>query len=305
MEIKADGRYEGRMIREVLKKDLGYSVNLIKKLKFSPDGIRVNGEWVTVRYVLKKGDVLSLKTEDGEDEVSPYVIPQDLPVDILYEDEYVTVINKPAGMPSHPSHGHRLDTAANALAFRYSGRPYVFRPVNRLDKDTSGCMLTANTRDASYKMYCSMVRGSIKKKYLAVVNGVPEPSGTLISHMRRKDESIIEREECSEDAPGAKLAVTSYRVISCTGSHSLLELSPLTGRTHQLRVQLASRGFPITGDSLYGPSSPLIGRHALHSWMTEFPHPYTGETMRPKAPLPDDMRELAIALGLDISEAEG
>ena len=97
MEIKADGRYEGRMIREVLKKDLGYSVNLIKKLKFSPDGIRVNGEWVTVRYVLKKGDVLSLKTEDGEDEVSPYVIPQDLPVDILYEDEYVTVINKPAG----------------------------------------------------------------------------------------------------------------------------------------------------------------------------------------------------------------
>ena len=298
MDIIIDNNYEGMLIREVLKNKLGYSVNLIKKLKFSPDGIRVNGEWVTVRYTLKHGDVLSLAVEDKEEDVSPYIIPADLPLEVIYEDEYVTAINKPYNMPSHPSLGHQLDTAANALAHRYRDRVYVFRPVNRLDRDTSGCMLTSNTRDASYKMYLAMTGGEIQKSYLAVLDGIPaSDEGVLESYMHRKPDSIIEREETTPDAPDAKPAVTTYRVLAKSGTHSIVLASPITGRTHQIRVQFAGIGCPVTGDSLYGTESPWIERHALHSWRTEFPHPMTGERIPVTAPIPADMRALMDALG--------
>lgn len=288
------------LIREVLKKELLYSVNLIKKLKFSPDGIRVNGEWVTVRYKLRHGDTLSLAVEDKEEDVSPYIIPSaELSLDVIYEDEFVTAVNKPYNMPSHPSHGHRLDTVANALAYRYRDRVYVFRPVNRLDRDTSGCMLTANTRDASYKMYLSMTGGLIKKTYLAVLDGnMPDDCGKLESYMHRRDDSIIIREETSPDTPDAKPAVTVYRVIARTDEYCAVLASPITGRTHQLRVQFAGAGCPITGDTLYGSESPFIARHALHSLKTSFPHPNTGENITVTAPVPEDMRVLLEKIGL-------
>ena len=305
MDILIDGNYEGMTIREVLFRELGYSVNLIKKLKFSEGGIFVNGKWVTVRYVLAHGDVLSLAVEDKPEDVSPYIIPVDLPLEVLYEDEAITVINKPYDMPSHPSHGHRLDTAANALAFRYADRTYVFRPVNRLDRDTSGCMLTANTKDASYKMYTAMVNGEIRKQYLAVTDGIPaEKSGTIRSFMHRRAESVIEREECDESLPDAKPAVTEYRVLDERDGHALLLCSPLTGRTHQIRVQLCGIGCPITGDTLYGSASPYIARHALHSYETRFPHPYTGEIMTVTAPIPADVRTLMDACGLRLPEGK-
>lgn len=299
MDILIENNYEGMLIREVLKNKLGYSVNLIKKLKFSPDGIRVNGEWVTVRYQLRHGDVLSLAVEDKDEDVSPYIIPIELPLEVIYEDDCVTAVNKPYNMPAHPSLGHPLDTVANALAFRYLDRVYVFRPVNRLDRDTSGCMLTSNTRDASYKMYLAMTNGEIHKSYIAVLDGIPpEDEGTLESHMHRKPDSIIMREETSPDTPDAKPAVTTYRVLAKTETHSVVLASPITGRTHQIRVQFAGIGCPVTGDSLYGAESPHIVRHALHSWQTEFPHPMTGETITVTAPVPEDMRALMDALGL-------
>ncbi len=298
MEIRINNNYEGRLIREVLKIDLGFSVNLIKKLKFSPNGIKVNGEWVTVRYELKHGDVLYLATEDKPEDVSPYIIPIDLPLEVIYEDEYVTAVNKPYNMPSHPSLGHKLDTVANALAFRYSGNAYVFRPVNRLDRDTSGCMLTANTKDSSYKMYSSMVEGKIKKTYIAVLDGIPDKKeGILESYMHRKDESIVERCECSADAPDAKIAVTHYKLLDENGHECVIAASPITGRTHQIRVHFSSIGCPVTGDTLYGAESPFITRHALHSWRTIFPHPMTGEAVTVTSPIPDDISSLMSELG--------
>lgn len=299
MDILIDNNYEGMLIREVLKNKLCYSVNLIKKLKFSPDGIRVNGEWVTVRYELKRGDVLSLAVEDKEDDVSPYIIPVELPLEVIYEDEFVTAINKPYNMPSHPSLGHQLDTVANALAYRYRDRVYVFRPVNRLDRDTSGCMLTSNTKDAAYKMYTSMVEGRIHKSYIALLDGVPEcRAGVLRSFMHRRADSIVEREETTEDAPDSKPAVTNYEVLADNGKNSIVLASPITGRTHQIRVQFAGIGCPVTGDTLYGSESPFIGRHALHSWRTVFPHPMSGEDITVTSPLPEDIRALIDALGL-------
>ena len=298
MEIVVDGRLAGRTVKDVLQRELGFSSNLIKKLKFSENGILVDGRWVTVRHELGEGEVLFLGTEDRAEDVSPYLIPVDLPVEILYEDNWITAVNKPPDMPSHPSQGHRLDTLANALAYRYRHRTYVFRPVNRLDRDTSGCMLTSNTKDASYKMYGAMTGGLIRKEYLAVLDGIPSKAeGKICSFLRRKPDSVIEREECSPDSPGAKEAVTEYRVLAVSGSHALAAASPVTGRTHQLRVQFAGIGCPITGDSLYGAVSPLISRHALHSLRSSFPHPATGERMEVTAPLPRDMADLLAGLG--------
>lgn len=303
MDILIENNYEGRMIREVLKNDLGYSVNLIKKLKFSENGILVNGQWVTVRYELKRGDVLTLAVEDKPEDVSPYIIPSALELPVIYEDEWVTAVNKPYNMPSHPSLGHQLDTVANALAYRYRDKTYVFRPVNRLDRDTSGCMLTSNTKDASYKMYTAMVDGRIHKTYLAVLDGIPEKrEGILDSHMHRRAESIVEREECDPSLPDAKRAVSAYRVLWDNGVQCVAAASPITGRTHQLRVHFSGIGCPVTGDTLYGRESPHIVRHALHSWKTVFPHPVTGESIIAEAPLPEDMVHLLAALELKIPQ---
>lgn len=314
MDILIDSSYDGLIIREVLSSKLGYSSNLIKKLKFSEGGITVNGNFVTVRYVLKKGDILSLRIEDSEADVSPYTIPNDIPLEVIYEDAHVTVVNKPPDMPAHPSLGHQLDTVANALAYRYSGKPYVFRPVNRLDRDTSGCMLTANSKADCYRMYLAMTEGRIKKSYIAVLDGVPKTpylqspnsdsvlnnnsgqlSGRIESYMRRAEGSIIKREETSAGSPEAKLAVTEYRIIYNNERYSLVEAFPITGRTHQLRVQFAGIGCPIVGDTLYGTGSEHISRHALHCIRTSFPHPATGETIEVQAPVPGDIERLLAA----------
>ncbi len=305
MDILIENNYEGMLIREVLRNELGFSVNLMKKLKFSEDGILVNGKWVTVRYVLQRGDVLSLATEDKAEDVSPYIIPVDLPLEVVFEDEFITAINKPYNMPSHPSLGHKLDTVANALAHRYKDKVYVFRPINRLDRDTSGCMLTANTKDAAYKMYRSMVEGRIKKTYIAVTDGVPEkPEGTLRSYMHRKEGSIILREETTEDAPDAKIAVTLYKVLAENGKNAVVLASPITGRTHQIRLHLMGIGCPIVGDSLYYAESEYIDRHALHSWRTTFPHPVSGEETVVISPIPEDIAYLMSALGLETPPEE-
>ncbi len=296
MDILIDNNYEGLNIREVLAARLGYSSNLIKKLKFSEGGITVNGNFVTVRYVLQRGDVLSLAVEDKESDVSPYTIPCDLPLEVIFEDDWVTAVNKPPDMPAHPSLGHKLDTVANALAHRYGDKPYVFRPVNRLDRDTSGCMLTANSKAASYKMYRAMTEGRIRKRYLAVLSGVPEEKeGRIETYMRRTEDSIIKRMETAADDPEGKIAVTEYKVLYCSDDFSIVEAYPITGRTHQLRVQFAGIGCPIAGDTLYGEASPHIGRQALHCIATTFPHPADGRPVTVTAPLPADMRLLISA----------
>lgn len=305
MDILITGQYVGMNIRTLLQRELGYSANLIKKLKFTENGITVNGVFKTVRYELAEGDILSLAVEDTAKDVSPYTIPAELPIGILYEDEWLTVVDKPANMPAHPSLGHQLDTVSNALAWRYREKPYVFRPVNRLDRDTSGCMLTANTRDASYKMYTSMTTGKVYKTYLAVLDNIPgQKSGTLMSYMHRKGDSIIEREETSPDMPDAKKAVTEYTVIAHRENTAVVLAHPITGRTHQIRVQFAGIGCPVVGDDLYWQPSEHITRHALHCTATCFPHPETKEKISVHAPVPEDIGTLLTELGYDVEEIE-
>ncbi len=269
------------------------SSRTVKSLKYRDGGIKVNGEEVTVRRVLKEGDIVELAVEDREEDRSESVIPRRLPIKILYRDAYVTVCNKPPKMPTHPSHGHLDDTLANALAYLASvkGTPFVFRPVNRLDGDTSGIVLTANDRISAGRLFVGMKNGEIKKTYIAVVCGVPEPMrGVIDAPIARADEGILMR---TVSAQGRE-AKTEYNTVAVSGDgrYSLVVLRPLTGRTHQIRVHMSHIGCPLVGDFLYGERSDLIDRHALHAARMTFAHPADGRQITVSAPLPDDLLNL-------------
>ncbi len=297
MIIKIDEKDNGRRLKEYLGHELGFSMKLLRRVKFTDGGLEVNGAHVTVRYILKTGDILAVNFEDNADDMNPYTVPASLPIDVIYEDGDLTVVNKPAGMPAHPSLGHKDDTVANALAYRYSDKPYVFRPVNRLDRDTSGVMITANNRVAAFRLYKQMMAGNIRKRYIAVLGGIlPDADGEIVSYIRRREESIMERVECSPDEDGAKIAVTRYATVAEADGYSIVVAEPVTGRTHQLRVHFASRGCQIVGDDMYGTPSEYISRHALHAVTTVIPHPTGGEVMTVRAPLPADIRSLITKL---------
>jgi len=292
LEYLVDERMAGHTVLEVVRRELGISTKLLKHLKFREDGILVDGTRVTVRYVLSCGEVLSLAVED---EISgEKLLPVDLPLPIAYEDEDVVVPSKSAEMPTHPSFGHYEDTVANALAYRYAevGIPFVFRPVNRLDRNTSGLLLIARNRRAAGTLFSSMRRGEIRKLYLAILDGeLPEDEGLIETYMRRTAQSVIVRENCGPDEGGV-IARTRYRTLSRKHGLTLVCAVPLTGRTHQLRVHFAGLGAPLLGDDLYGRSSELISRHALHSCALSFRQPTTGAVIQAVAPLPDDMRRV-------------
>lgn len=284
---------DGLTVGQWIARSLSVSSKMLKYLKYRPMGICVNGEQKTVRHILRTGDVISLLTEDTEP--SEAVEAVDLPLPILYEDADIVVPSKPADMPTHPSHDHHRDTVANALAFRYRemGVPFVFRPINRLDRNTSGLLLIARNKLSAARLTASLRRGEIQKTYLAVLDGIPEKSeGRIDAPLHRTAESIIVREVCSPDAPDADEAHTEYRVLAVGSGHALVVARPLTGRTHQLRVHFASIGCPITGDDLYGSPSDDIPRHALHAAALTFPHPSDGKILTLHSPLPDDFLRL-------------
>lgn len=292
MVFVAGKEHDGMTVLQVLMQVIGLSGGMIRHIKFLEDGILLNSERVTVRRVLRYGDVLELMTEDVAE--GSAIEPVALELGIAYEDDDVVVPDKPPFMPTHPSHGHYTDTVANALAFRYrdSGVPYVFRPINRLDRNTSGLLMIARNRIAAGRLSRSMLEHRIQKKYLAVLDGrLGEKEGVIETYMRRTAESIIVREVCGAE-DGADYALTRYRVLFEGDKKSVVIAEPVTGRTHQLRVHFASLGCPIIGDDLYGYPSEHIDRHALHAAYLSFPHPSTGETVDISAPIHEDMAYL-------------
>ena len=219
-------------------------------------------------------------------------------------------LDKPAGMPTHPSRGHYDDTLANGLAFMFGkrGRPFVFRAVNRLDRETSGIVLVAKDRLAASEYSALMCDGRIHKSYIAILNGTPEKEGTIDAPIRRKPGSTMLRETCSADDEGAKPAVTRYRLLAVSPDRkvSMVLAEPVTGRTHQIRVHFASIGCPLVGDGLYGTAESfptdadgMISRHA--------PHAVRLDVCRGSSPLvidsslPADMARLAGAFFPDVS----
>lgn len=282
----------GMTVKEYFYKVMKLSSAAVKRVKYRPSGITVNGESVTVRRVLKCGDTLELAMEDRTEDENAYTVPRELPLKIAYEDGWLTVVDKPARMPAHPSLGHKDDTVANALAYRYRGEPFVFRPVNRLDCDTSGLMLAARGKIASGRLYKSMISGEIKKAYVAVLEGELCSDGLIETFMCREGGSIVKRRVCAESDDGAKAAVTKYEVMKVGNGFTVVRAYPVTGRTHQLRVHFSYIGHPIYGDTMYGNPSEFISRQALHASFLRFPHPENGESVSIFSPLPSDIREL-------------
>jgi 23S rRNA pseudouridine1911/1915/1917 synthase len=259
MKIIINNNQAGKDIKSLLK-SIGMSLSLVKQLKKIPLGITVNGEHQNVTYVLKENDVLILKDEDTEEETNKYLEPVDIPIEIIFEDENLTVVNKPANMPTHESINNRGNSLANALAYRYRDIPYVFRATNRLDKDTSGVVITANNRYYSGILSKKIKNGEVEKEYIALVHGKITCDGIIEAPIERVGESIIKREVRDD----GEYALTEYFVLSSNEKMSLVLVKPKTGRTHQIRVHMSYIGHPILGDTLYGGTNEQIKRQALH-----------------------------------------
>ncbi len=294
MDFLIEKEKDGISVLNFLRHDVGLSGAMLRHLKFIDDGITVNSKHVTVRHILRTGEILSIKSEDAEP--SEHIIPSDIEIGIAYEDDDLVVPDKPPFMPTHPSHGHFDDTVANALCHRYGGEatPFVFRPINRLDRNTSGLLIIARNRMAASKLTASMKRGEIQKEYIAVLDGVlpcDRQEKIIDTFMKRTDESIIVRRVCPESEGGDR-SVTRYRVLFSNGTNTVVAATPITGRTHQLRVHFAHIGTPIVGDDMYGRASMHIDRHALHAAAISFPHPSYDRKINLRSPLPKDITVL-------------
>ena len=281
---------EGGLRIEQFLRRRGYSLKNLTQLKKMKESVLVNGQWLHLNQRLSSGD--ELKVHIQEYESSKNIPAVDLPLDIVYEDEDIIVINKPAGMPIHPSQNNYRNSLANALAWYYQqqGKAFVFRCTNRLDRDTSG-LTVVSKHMLSGNILSTMAAGrTLHREYLAICRGrVTPPSGTINAPLSRKPGSIIER---TVDWEQGETAITHYRVIEEKNGHSLVSLHLETGRTHQIRIHMKHLGHPLVGDYLYNPDMERIGRQALHSHRLSFPHPITGEDMEFVAPLPKDMKSI-------------
>lgn len=264
-----------------------YSGQNLSEIKRMPKSILVNGVHYYMRQELSKGDHLQVcicETKNSEK-----IPPTNLPLDIIYEDEDILVLNKPAGMPIHPSLNNYTNSMANALAyyFQSQGKPFIFRCCNRLDRDTSGLTIVSKHLVSGSILSDMTKYREVHREYLAIARGSVTPSeGTIQAPLGRKEGTIIER---TVDWEHGEDAVTHYKVVKEANGHSLVSLRLETGRTHQIRIHMKYLGYPLIGDYLYNPDMEYMTRQALHSHHMEFTHPITGEHMSFTAPLPEDM----------------
>lgn len=274
--------YSSRRVLDFLK-HLGFSHRLITKLKQTPDGILLNGEHIRTIDPMSEGDILEINLPtDKKESIS---IPVEMPLDIIYEDDDILVLNKPAMLAVHESHNHLGDTLSNAVAFhlKKEGKPSVFRAVGRLDKGTSGLMVCALNRYAA-----SRLSGKIKKQYLAIATGIYEGEGTIDAPIYRPDPILTVR---TVDERGEK-AVTHWKALKNDGKNTILRVKLETGRTHQIRVHFASLGTPLVGDTMYGTPDERICHQALHCCECRFIHPVKNEEMHFFCDMPDDMKSI-------------
>ena len=264
-----------------------YSGQNLSEIKRMPKSILVNGVHYYMRQELSTGDHLQVRICETQN--SEKIPPTKLALDIIYEDEDLLVLNKPAGMPIHPSLNNYTNSMANALAyyFQSQGKPFIFRCCNRLDRDTSGLTIVSKHLVSGSILSDMTKYREVHREYLAIARGSVTPSeGTIQAPLGRKDGTIIER---TVDWEHGEDAVTHYKVVKEANGHSLVSLRLETGRTHQIRIHMKYLGYPLIGDYLYNPDMEYLTRQALHSHHMEFTHPITGEHMSFTAPLPEDM----------------
>ena len=278
----------GRRVKFFVRSDMGVSYRQFSALKAN-DGLRVNGAPVHANHVLRPGDVVTAWLSDAEDGGgAAFAAPEAGPVNAVYEDEDILILDKPAPLATQCSPKQPGGTLENRLAGRYPGR--VFRPLNRLDRGTSGLMAAALHAHAAQRLQRQLHTDAFCRECLAVVEGRMEGAGTIDAPIKKEDAATVRR---VIDPAGGKRAVTHYRVERTGARHSLVRLRLETGRTHQIRVHLASLGHPVAGDFLYGTEDArLPGRFALHSTYLRLAHPVTGEVMAWESPLPGALAAL-------------
>ncbi len=276
-------------VRHILRAKLHFSARAISRLTRAERGILVNGQHARTTQILHPGDVLTAAAGDHRPpKVTP--VPGSWPLPVVWEDGYLLVVNKPAGMTSHASNFlPDTPTVAGALAWS-RGTDFIFHSVNRLDKGTTGLMVVAKSGYIHDLLRRSLHTDHFIREYRAVCLGCPEPRrGTIHAPIGRDERSVIARCVRSD----GQEACSHYEVLAVRNTLSLVRLLPETGRTHQLRVHMASIGHPLAGDWLYGTEDPdLIARPALHSCALTLTHPVTGERLHLTAPLPADMARL-------------
>lgn len=251
--------------------------------------IKVNGKIAYLNQELTTGDRIEFSF--GEDPGSENILPEFMELDIVFEDDYLAVVNKKAGIPTHPSRNHYMGTLANGMVYHWMGEKdnITIRPVNRLDKDTSGLVVFAKSSHIQHLMSLETYKSNMKKEYVAIVHGIVEAdSGTIDVPIARETQHSVKR-VVREDG---RKAVTHYRVLRKYSDYSLLSIILETGRTHQIRVHMTHIGHPLLGDELYGGSSEAIQRHALHAYRIVMRHPVSWEIIKLTAPVPGDMVSL-------------
>ena len=267
----------GGDLRTFLRRSCGITARSLTVLKYGDGGIYCGDDPIRTNEIVYTGDVICVCLPE---ESNP-IVPIAGVLNVIYEDEYILVVNKPPHMPVHPTKDHQMDTLANIISYYQQGRgeSYVFRALNRLDKDTSGCVILAKDR-LSY----ALVKDTVKKTYVAVCEGIIDSEGTIDRPVALAEGSKIKR--CVSD--GGSPAITHYRPLATGRGHTLLELHLETGRTHQIRCHMSSIGHPLAGDDLYGGRRDCIGRQALHCQSIRFLHPVTKKEIALQTAIPSE-----------------
>lgn len=276
---------EYNTVKEILKSHFGVSNRLLLMLKREKK-IFKNNEIANINTKIYPNDKIVAIIDFNEE--SRNIVPTQMPLEIVFEDECMLVLNKPAGLPVHPSILHFEDSLSNGVKSYFEKKQIncKIRPVNRLDKDTSGLVVFAKNQYIQECLIKQMATHEFQKNYLAILTGnLEKESGIIDAPIARSENSIIER-EVNENGQNA---ITEYKLIKNFENYCLVEFTLKTGRTHQIRVHSKYIGHPILGDSLYGTTSDLISRQALHAYKISFIHPVTQKTMVFEIPLPEDM----------------
>ena len=287
-EIKE--KYIDKSINNILTNELNISTRLLTKL-IKNEKISINNHKCNTRNIANLGDIIEINLDIPEDNSN--IIATQMKLDIIYEDEWMIVVNKPARMPTHPSRLHYTDSLSNGIKFYFDsiGLAKKIRPVNRLDLDTSGLVIFAKCEYIQEAFVQQMANKTFQKEYLCFVDGIlKQKIGSINLPIARKNGSIIER--CIDKNNGHP-SITHYEVIKEFQDYSLVQCKLETGRTHQIRVHMQAIGHPIIGDTLYGDKSPFIDRQALHSYEIQCIHPVTKEKLNFIAKLPKDMKVLS------------
>lgn len=276
---------QGTTVLDFLRKK-GFSRHILSSMKADKEALTRNGQRIGGREQLLAGDHFRVRLLETVD--SDGIVPVSMPLSILYEDEDILVINKPADMPVHPSIGNYTNTLANGVAAYLDAKDEhsPFRCINRLDRDTSGTLILAKNAFSAAVLSTQMRNRQIRRTYLAVVEGITPPNGTISAPISRVDDSVIERHV---DFLRGEPAVTHYERLETKNEHSLLEIHLETGRTHQIRVHMGYIGHPLPADYLYHPVYDCFKRQPLHSLQLEFRHPVTDKPMCLLAPVSEDM----------------